>query len=149
MAYYRDWSLEKDATGYDIWHAYQQSKLGNILLAKEFHRRYPKLETASCHPGIVYTEMGKHLYTSWYDIAKDYVLDLPFIISTEGIWNPVKSAVAGASTTITAASLPSYELVNGGYYKDCVLSQESESAQNIGDASVLFDWCEEVTRHFQ
>jgi NAD(P)-dependent dehydrogenase (short-subunit alcohol dehydrogenase family) len=132
-----------------VWHAYQQSKLGNILLAKEFHRRYPKLETASCHPGIVYTQMGKHLYTDWIDLVKDYVLDLPFIISTEGWWNPVKSAVEGASTTVTAATLPSNELVNGGFYKDCVLSQESESAQNMDDANILFDWCEEVTRLYQ
>jgi NAD(P)-dependent dehydrogenase (short-subunit alcohol dehydrogenase family) len=149
MEYYRNWSLEKDAAGYDVWHAYQQSKLGNILLAKEFHRRYPNLETASCHPGIVYTEMGKHLYTHWFDLVKDFVLDLPFIIATEGWWNPVKSAVEGASTTITAASLPSNVLVNGGFYKDCILSQESESAKNMDDAAILFDWCDEVTKLYQ
>jgi NAD(P)-dependent dehydrogenase (short-subunit alcohol dehydrogenase family) len=149
LTYYRNWSLEKDTVGYDVWHAYQQSKLGNILLAKKFHKRYPKIETASCHPGIVYTEMGKHLYTRWFDVVKDYVLDLPFIISTEGLWFPVKSAAQGASTTITAASLPTNQLVNGGLYKDCVLSQESVSAKNMDDATALFDWCEELTRHHQ
>ena len=149
MTYYRNWSLKNEAALYDVWHAYQQSKLGNILVAKEFHRRYPKLETASCHPGIVYTDMGKHLYSEWLDVVKDFVLDLPFVIATESWWNPVKTAMEGASTTITAASLPSIELVNGGYYKDCILSQESESAQNLDDAKALFDWCDQVTKAYQ
>jgi NAD(P)-dependent dehydrogenase (short-subunit alcohol dehydrogenase family) len=44
-----------DEPNYDGWKKYQQSKLGNILLAKEFNRRYEHLETAALHPGIIHT----------------------------------------------------------------------------------------------
>ncbi|CAB9530063.1 daunorubicin C-13 ketoreductase DnrU [Seminavis robusta] len=148
--YYRNWSLEKDAEGFDYWAAYQQSKLADILIAKEFSRRYPQLETASCHPGMIYTDMGKHVYDeTMFDIVLDFIKEYPFVVATEGFWRPVKSPQEGASTTITAVSLPSNELISGGYYKDCAVGKASQSASNMDDAKALFDWCDEVTSLYQ
>lgn len=39
---------------------YQQSKLGNILLAKQFAARYPHMETASVSPGMVDTNIFRY-----------------------------------------------------------------------------------------
>lgn len=40
-----------DTSSYDGFAQYQQSKIGDIMLAKEFARRYPPLEAVSLHPG--------------------------------------------------------------------------------------------------
>ncbi|KAF7562948.1 hypothetical protein G7046_g1195 [Stylonectria norvegica] len=39
------------------WGRYGQSKLANILFANELGRRYPKITSASIHPGVVRTEL--------------------------------------------------------------------------------------------
>lgn len=99
--------------------------------------------------GTVYTDMGKHIYASPLQILRDSIDELPDIILHEGWWFPIKSPQEGASTTITVAALPSTELKNGGYYKDCAEFDESSSAKNMDDARALFDWCEKVTEPFQ
>lgn len=139
----RNFSLDK-TSGYNDWKAYQQSKLGDILLAKEFQKRY-RMETASCHPGVIQTELGRHL-TLW-DHLKIISTKIPSLIAEEG-WKPFKTLEQGAATTLTAATLPSNKLKNGGYYRDCVLAEEAESAKNMDDAKALFDYCNEVTKPF-
>ena len=61
----------------------------------------------------------------------------------------MKSVEVGASTTVTAATLPSVQLVNGGYYDDCEIGNESESAKNMEDAKALFDFLDAETMSFQ
>jgi len=59
----------------------------------------------------------------------------------------LKTPEAGAATTVTVASLPS--IVGGGYYDDCDVGVESESAKIEEDAKALFDYCDEITKEFQ
>lgn len=54
--YYRNYD-EKNSK-YDGWKQYQQSKLGDILLAKEFHRR-DGIDAASLHPGFINTNLDR------------------------------------------------------------------------------------------
>ena len=61
----------------------------------------------------------------------------------------IKSVEAGAATNVTVATLATDKFVNGAYYEDCELSQESESAKNEEDAKALFDYCDEVTKKYQ
>jgi retinol dehydrogenase-13 len=49
---------------YDGFHQYQQSKIGNVMLPKEFAKRYESMEAVSLHPGkilchtfIVYSDL--------------------------------------------------------------------------------------------
>lgn len=42
---------------------YQQAKLGDILLAKQFAEQYPHLMAVSVHPGGVKTDLGRHMTT--------------------------------------------------------------------------------------
>jgi hypothetical protein len=78
-----------------------------------------------------------------------FTVGLPALYA--GVYLNLKSVQAGASTTITAAGLPSDLLVQGAYYDDCeLMGKESENAKNEVDAkALLFDCCDEVTDKFQ
>jgi hypothetical protein len=136
----------EDTKSYDGWLGYQQSKLGDLLLAKEFHKRFPKVESASLHPRAVMTNIGRHL------TVKDYIhvftIGLPRVMYMEGRLYPFKTPEQGASTTVTVAS--SGAIVNGAYHRNCEPdSYESDSAKNMDDAKSLFDFCDEVTKAYQ
>lgn len=131
---------EVDEANYISRRRYQQSKLGNILLAKEFTRRYPHMKAVSVHPGGVKTNLGRHM-TTGQKIA--FVLKNPFIVMA------MVEPEEGAATQVMLAVLPDEELENGAYYADCKVARETESARNMEDAQKLFDYCDEVTKHFQ
>ena len=136
-----------DFEGYNGWAAYQQSKLGNILLAKEFAKRCDNITAVSLHPGSIYTNLSR--YTGVWGMVK---------FMSSGIWElyknsngnmGMKSTEAGAATSVTCATLPEDKLVSGGYYEDCGVTTESESSKNEEDAKALFDFCDEATKQFQ
>jgi NAD(P)-dependent dehydrogenase (short-subunit alcohol dehydrogenase family) len=133
---------------YDSFRAYQQSKLGNILLAKEFQKRYsPALETVSLHPGCIFTSLYRE--TGILDAVKVTASMLPSVILGNVSQVFPKQTTAGASTTVTCATLPSAQLVPGAYYSNCDVAAENEAAKNDEDAAALFEYCEEVTKTFQ
>jgi NAD(P)-dependent dehydrogenase (short-subunit alcohol dehydrogenase family) len=134
-----------NTTSYNSWLAYQQSKLGDILLAKEFHRRYPAVEAASLHPGVIATNLGRHL--TFMDYVRFFTVSVPRSIAAEGRINFFKSPQQGASTTLVVATTP--DLVNGAYYRNCQVDDPTESAKNDDDAKALFDYCDEVTKAYQ
>ena len=119
---------------------YQQAKLGDILLARQFAKLYPHLKAVSVHPGGVKTNLGRHM-TLGQKIK--FVLTNPIIVMS------MVSAEEGAATQVLVATLPDGELSNGAYYSDCKVTREAESARNMEDAKKLFDYCDEVTQAFQ
>lgn len=133
---------------YDGWKSYQQSKLGDILIAKEFDRRYSNVEAASLHPGGIQTNLNRHtgfFSTVWFVLTR-----APELMRNGGSGGfKMKTPEAGASTTVTAATLPADKFVQGGYYDNCEIGNESESAKNEEDAKALFDYCDELTKEFQ
>jgi retinol dehydrogenase 14 len=142
----RQYSLN-DFKEYDGFKAYQQSKLGNILLAKEFKKRYPNLEAVSLHPGTIYTPLYRE--TGIISAIKVSLSMIPAIMRGDIMQVLPKVPSAGASTTITCATLPSNVLVNGAYYSNCAVGYENHAAKNPDDACKLFDYCDEVTKEFQ
>ena len=138
------------SSSYDGWFAYQQSKLGNILLAKEFAKRHPtKLQSASCHPGVIRTNLGRHL--SVWDILNFVWSAITRMVSNSDVSGEltVKSIAQGAATTVTVAGIDDREWVQGAYYSNCEITDESESAQNIDDAAQLFELCDELSKSYQ
>lgn len=122
---------------YDSWRRYQQSKLGAILLAKQFAIEHPHLKTCAVHPGVVRTNLGRHM-SIW--LMMRYV--------TASLFGRTQAMVgpdAGARTQTLCAVMPSDTLENGAYYADCVPSTPADAAQNMQDAKRLYDFCEEVT----
>jgi len=132
--------IKVDETDYNTVFRYQQSKLGDILLAKQFDKQYPHLSAYSVHPGVVKTNLGRHM-----SIGKKlaFMIKHPIAIMT------MKGSEEGASTQVMVAILPEKDLNNGAYYADCKVSEETESARNMDDAQKLFNYCDEATKKFQ
>ncbi len=129
-----------DPETYQTRQRYQQAKLGNILLAKQFTKDYPHLKAVSLHPGVVKTNLGRHMST-WKKVK--FVLSHPI-----AIMNMVEPE-EGAATQVMLSVIPDEKINNGAYYIECEVAEETESARNMEDAKALFDYCERVTRDFQ
>ena len=129
-----------DESDYNTALRYQQSKLGNILLAKQFDKQYEQLTAVSVHPGVVKTNLGRHM-----TLGKKltFMLKHPLAIMS------MKEPEEGAATQVMVATVPEEALISGAYYADCKVTQEADSAKNMEDAKKLFDYCNEVTADFQ
>ena len=144
----RNFSLENSAEEYDGFRAYQQSKLGDILLSKEFIRRYPEMESFSLHPGSIYTPLYRE--TGIVSAVKLAVTMLPALFLSGAVLQVFpKLPSVGAATTITCSTFPIQSLVNGAYYSNCAVASESVAAKNQEDALAFFDYCDEITKPFQ
>ncbi len=120
--------------GYDGWKAYGQSKLANLLFAKELSRRLEGTDQVAnaCHPGVIATNLGRHM---------------PWIAR---VLYPVASAIAmknvaqGAATQTYLATHPDAADVSGEYYADCNPAKHSRHARNGEMAKRLWDVTEEI-----
>ncbi|CRL08604.1 CLUMA_CG021385, isoform A [Clunio marinus] len=108
--------------------AYGQSKLANILFTRYLAM---KLEGSgvtvnSCHPGIVQTDLGRHM-ESWLRPIYRKIL-FPYY----------KSIKEGAQTQIRLAVDPDLEHVTGKYFVDCHEVEPSKAALNDETAAWLW-----------
>jgi NAD(P)-dependent dehydrogenase (short-subunit alcohol dehydrogenase family) len=113
---------------YNSFMAYAESKLANVLFSAELARRLEGtgVTTYSLHPGIVVTEAGRHVNTTWFPGAKwlyEYVL--AFFL---------KTCEQGAQTTIHCAVSEEVGLETGLYYSDC---QKSTCNSKVQDKDLL------------
>jgi NAD(P)-dependent dehydrogenase (short-subunit alcohol dehydrogenase family) len=97
--------------------AYGDSKLANILFAKELARRAPALLSLSLHPGVIPTKLTRSL---GFGGAVFRLLGAPFM----------KSIEQGAATTLYAASSPELDGASGAYLSDCAIASPSAEAAN-------------------
>lgn len=95
---------------YDEGHAYNQSKLANVLFMKELARRLKDtgVTVNALHPGIVNTEIVRHMSVS---------TGITGFILRIVMWPFVKTPVSGAQTTLYAALDPELEKVTGKYFR--------------------------------
>ena len=135
LAYYR--SFDPKTSPYNGWTQYQQSKLGDLLLAKEFVRRF-EIEAASVHPGFINTNLARDS-TIWSFVS--------FAFKNFGKIESAKAPEQGAATTVLTALSP--DLDNGAYYADCAVKKPHNNATHEQDCIDLGDYCEEVTADFQ
>lgn len=91
---------------YKPWPAYGQSKLANILFAKELAKRLPKGQTANAlHPGLIETSLWRHL-------SKEETGRMTGSLS-------FRSIAQGAATQVFVATHSTAGGVNGMYFGDC------------------------------
>lgn len=118
---------------YDLVKAYAQSKLANILFAKELAKRLEGtgVTTYAVHPGVVRTEM-----------LEDYSETLPSPLA----WALKKSKkiltitpTQGAQTTIFCAVADETKDQSGLYYSDCKVKKPSTKAEDEATAKKLWD----------
>jgi len=129
-----------DSKNYNSWRRYQQSKLGDILLSKQFSKEFPYIKSYSVHPGVVQTNLSKH-FTVW-----NMLKTIPKLISGE---IKMTKPDAGASTQVYCSVALIDDLENGAYYANCNVEKSSKASLNEEDAKKLYDYCNEVTKSFQ
>jgi NAD(P)-dependent dehydrogenase (short-subunit alcohol dehydrogenase family) len=122
------------AGGYTAWAAYGQSKLGNLLFARELARRLPSGQTSNAlHPGVISTNLGRHM--------NPLVLS---VFSTLGPLLALKSVPQGAATQCYVATHPSLAGTTGQYFADCNLAESSASGSDMALAAALWSKTEEL-----
>ncbi len=94
---------------YDGWKAYAQSKLANLLHAKELARRLEGsgVNAVSVHPGWVRTRLARHSMPLW---LQDYVMR-PVL----GLFGQIEPW-EGAQSTLFAALSPTVDERRGAYF---------------------------------
>ncbi len=134
-------ALEQQGT----WKRYGQSKLCNLLYARELSERYPQITSVSIHPGVIFTDLFQSLRTN-------VLLKLGLWIYGCFFWlipGHFKSTEGGALNQTWAATVEKEKLVNGSYYKPVgVRSEGSKSARDRGLQKKLWEYTEaELGRH--
>jgi NAD(P)-dependent dehydrogenase (short-subunit alcohol dehydrogenase family) len=115
--------------GYNTIRSYGNSKMYNIMFARELAKRTDgsNITSFSLHPGVVSTNLDSGGGFSWFGFL--FKLGKPFMIS------PKK----GSQTTIYLATEPGVEKWNGGYFKSSKPATPWKAARNDEDARVLWE----------
>ncbi|MEQ1502123.1 MAG: SDR family oxidoreductase [Myxococcota bacterium] len=128
----RDVGIQLDnldgAKGYDAWRNYGQSKLANLLFARELARRLPRGQTANAvHPGVITTNLGRHM-PAW-------------MRATMAVGRPLfmKTIPQGAATQSYVAANPGAAAITGEYWADCNVATSSTHGRDLDLARKLWD----------
>lgn len=130
--------LNWNTRSYSALNAYGQSKLANVLFTKELARRLKEaniknVTVYSLHPGVIKTDLGRHLSTTYGWFVR-------FLVSLAG-W-ALKTPEQGAQTTIYCAVDEKCANESGLYYAECAVKTPSRLATNEDDAKRL--WSESL-----
>jgi len=124
---------------YSPWGAYGVSKLANALCSRELARRISDTSATSnsVHPGVIATNLGKHMPT-WQQWAAKILG--PFFM---------KEIPEGAATSCYVATSPDLVGVRGFYFADCNVDPgETPYMQDDEMAARLWQVSEELTREY-
>ncbi|KAK6251315.1 Short-chain dehydrogenase/reductase SDR - like 10 [Theobroma cacao] len=120
-----------DESGYFSWLAYGQSKLSNILHAKELARRLKEegveITANSVHPGAIMTNLMRHhgfINSIGHMLGKYFLKNIP----------------QGAATTCYVALHPQVKGVSGEYFMDSNIGNPSSKAKDADLAKRLWDF---------
>ncbi|MCB1141354.1 MAG: SDR family oxidoreductase [Leptospiraceae bacterium] len=115
--------------GYQPWKAYGQSKIANLLFAKELAIRFKGTgKTAyAVHPGVIQTNLSRHMASISNTI---FSLAGPVFL---------KSIEEGAATQCYVATSPNIENLSGSYFADCNVSGTRREANDKNLSKKLFD----------
>jgi WW domain-containing oxidoreductase len=122
------------ARGYTPWGHYGQSKLANLLFAKELARRFAgtRRTANAVHPGVIRTNLGRHM---------PGIADLVF-----GLVGPLvlKSVPQGAATEVYVAVHPAVAGISGAYFADCNVAKARADADDPALARRLWEVSEAI-----
>lgn len=120
-----------DESVYGSWGAYGQSKLANILHAKELAKRLKEdganITANSLHPGSIATNLFR--YTG---ILRGLCDTLGKLV--------LKNVPQGASTTCYVALHPQVQGVSGEFFSDNNIAKTNSQGQNVELAKQLWDF---------
>ena len=122
------------AKGYKGWTFYGQSKLANLLFARELGKRLEGTgkRANALHPGVIATNLARHMNP----IARiGLALGKPLVL---------KTIPQGAATQVWAAVHPDAGALNGEYLKDCNVAKSSRQGRDMELAAKLWKKSEEI-----
>lgn len=123
------------AKGYSSWGAYGQSKLANLLFARELAKRLPAGQTAnSVHPGVIATNLVRHM-------LPDFAASL---LRSAGTALALKTIPQGAATQTYVATHADAAKVSGEYWADCNVAKSSKHGRDDALAAALWAKTEEI-----
>lgn len=121
-------------SGYGPWLNYGQSKLANLLFAKQLAKRLAgsKRTANAVHPGVIRTNLKRHM-------GKGAALGMRLV---EPIF--FKNVQQGAATQCYVAAHPSAGTQSGLYFADCNPAKPSRLAEDAALAERLWTTTEEI-----
>jgi len=125
---------------------YGQSKLANIIYAREMARWYPAIKTVAVSPGnmdsnIMYHWRRKYLVFNWLILWMTTLLDKLYRIAGKVVLTPQE----GSRTTVWAATAPTVDVANGAYYvPPGIVGATSEAARDDGLGSEMWAWTQSI-----
>eukprot|EP00245_Coleochaete_scutata_P004991 TRINITY_DN18157_c0_g1_i1.p1 TRINITY_DN18157_c0_g1~~TRINITY_DN18157_c0_g1_i1.p1 ORF type:complete len:314 (+),score=50.10 TRINITY_DN18157_c0_g1_i1:394-1335(+) len=128
-----------DPNGYDVFLAYGQSKLANVLHARELSRRL-KAEGAnvtanSLHPGVIKTGLTRY-YANWWLVGIYYAM--------MNYTGRLKTIPQGAATQVYVATNPAVAGATGEYFNNCQVEDGSPQSQDPSLALKLWEISEKM-----
>jgi WW domain-containing oxidoreductase len=122
------------AKGYTPWGHYGQSKLANLLFAKELARRLAgtRRTANAVHPGVIRTNLGRHM-PSFANLV--FGLVGPLVL---------KTVAQGAATEVYAAVHPDASANSGAYFVDCNVATPRADANDEALARRLWEVSESI-----
>jgi NAD(P)-dependent dehydrogenase (short-subunit alcohol dehydrogenase family) len=128
---------EQDMGALGAFKRYGQSKLANILYARQLAEHYPAITTVSIHPGVINTGLVSGLST----FNRHFVS-----LSTIGRQVTVAE---GAKNQLWAATTKKDTIVNGMFYEPVgKVGQTTAASKNNKLAAELWNWTEEQMKSF-
>lgn len=132
------WGIEFDDLGakknYSPWGRYGQSKLANLLFARELGRRFDGTGRSAnaLHPGVITTNLGRHMS--------------PIARTAMALAGPLflKNIPQGAATQCYLAAHPEASRYNGEYFADCNPAKSSVIGWDMELAARLWARSEEI-----
>ncbi len=120
--------------GYKPWTAYGQSKIANLLFAKELGRRFEgtKKTANAVHPGVIHTGLSRSM-PGFQQAAMSLVG--PLFLKTVG---------QGAATQTYVAVHPDAAGKNGEYFADCNVAKPRADARDRALAEKLYRESERI-----
>lgn len=126
--------LNSEHIKYDKFKAYFQTKLANVLFARELSKRLLGTDVTvnSLHPGVVKTELTRDL-----SVLNAVLWILTFFY---------KTPKSGAQTQIRLAVDPDLSTTTGKYFDNCKIKEEATKAKDDAMAEWLWATSEQWTQ---
>ena len=127
---------------YNAWESYGRSKSANIHFTQEIVRRYgDRIQSFAVHPGVIMTELGRHLTPELMNEMTERVKSRATSSSEakETGALPFKSVEAGAATQVWASVTEKLSENNGAYLGDCQVGVEGGNPSESGYLPYIFN----------
>ncbi len=124
-----------EKTPYDPFVAYGRSKTANILFAVAFDQRHRAhgVRAAAVHPGVIQTELGRHLDPAQIQALIDQISKERAAEGSEPFqW---KTVPQGAATSVWAAVVAPAEEIGGKYCENCHVGEVVADSTTISGVS--------------